>query len=145
MWIRFLPYIAAASIAIGGAYFIYNAGYESGENAATLKYNARIEAIEKSMKVALNTANEEYDKRVIDAENRARKYWKSRQKIEIVTQEIEKEVIKYVKSETANDNSCELDADFLRIWNAANSNDSRIKTDKSGVGVVNLLPKTTTY
>lgn len=131
MWIRFLPYIAAASIAIGGAYLIYNSGYENGENAATLECNERIESIEESMKTALNAANEKYDKRVIDAENRAREYWKSRQKIEIVTQEIEKEVIKYVKSETDNDNSCELDADFLRIWNAANNNDSRIKTDKS--------------
>lgn len=131
MWIRFLPYIVAASIAVGGAYLIYDAGYESGGNAATLKCNARVESIEESMKTALTAANDKYDKRVIDAENRAREYWKSRQKIEIVTQEIEKEVIKYVKSETANDNSCELDADFLRIWNAANSNDSRIKTDKS--------------
>lgn len=137
MWIRFLPYIVAVSIAVGGAYFIYNTGYESGENAATLRCNARVESIEESMKTALNAANEKYDKRVIDAEKRAREYWKSRQKIEIVTQEIEKEVIKYVKSETANDNSCELDANFLRIWNAANSSDSRVKTDKSGVGVVN--------
>lgn len=145
MWIRFLPYIAAASIAIGGAYLIYNAGYESGENAAKLECDARIELIEESMKAALNAANEKYDKRVIDAENRAREYWKSRQKIEIVTQEIEKEVIKYVKSETANDNYCDLDANFLRIWNSANSNDSRIEADKSGIGVVNLLPKTTTY
>ena len=131
MWIRFLPYIVAASIAVGGAYLIYNTGYESGENAATLKCSERIESIEKSMKAALNAANDKYDKRVVDAENRAREYWKSRQKIEIVTQEIEKEVIKYVKSETANDNSCELDADFLRIWNTANSNDSRIEADKS--------------
>lgn len=145
MWIRFLPYIAAASITIGGAYLIYNAGYEIGENAASLKCSERVESIEESMKAALNAANEKYDKRVIDAENRAREYWKSRQKIEIVTQEIEKEVIKYVKSETANDNSCELDADFLRIWNAANSNDSRIETDKSGVGVANQLSKATTY
>lgn len=132
MWIRFLPYIAAASIAIGGTYLIYNTGYESGANAAKLECRERINSIEKSMKDALNTANEKYDQRVIDAEKRAREYWKSRQKIEIVTQEIEKEVIKYVKSETANDNSCELDADFLRIWNTANSNDSRIKTNKSG-------------
>lgn len=137
MWIRFLPYIAAASIAIGVAYFIYNTGYKSGKDAAKLKCKERVESIEKSMKTALNAANDKYDKRVIDAENRAREYWKSRQKIEIVTQEIEKEVIKYVKSETANDNSCELDADFLRLWNAANSNDSRIETDKSRVGVVN--------
>lgn len=137
MWIRFLPYIFAASLAVGGAYFIYNAGYNSGDNAATLKCNERVESIEKAMKTALIETNNKYEKRVADTEIRAREYWKSRQKVEIVTQEIEKEVIKYVKSETASNNHCELNADFLRIWNAANSNGSRVEAGKGGIRVAN--------
>lgn len=121
MWLRFIPYALAAIAGAAGLWGLYNEGYQAGQLEAATRCAESMAAVELEHDKALQQAEQGQEQREADAVKRARAYWEANQEREVVTRTVEKEVIKYVQIESDNLNACELDADFLRIWNAANA------------------------
>lgn len=117
MLIRLLPWLLGGVSVMGAYWYAYDNGYDS----ASAKCNERIESINQAHDDALEVARKEQAQRERNAVERAKQYWEDNQKQEVVTKTIEKEVIKYVEREANDTNTCEFNADFVRIWNAANT------------------------
>lgn len=118
-WIK---YVVVVGVVLGALWWVYNEGKTVGRADAAQECREAREADRKQHEAALADAKSRYADQVKRAEAEAWEYWQGKQEREVVTETIEKEVIKYVERESNNDNACQLDADFLRIWNAANQN-----------------------
>ena len=118
--IRFAIYAAAVLAVLGVICAAYSKGYSSGLNEANAACFEREEAAREKYEAALQTERDAQAGREAAAISQARKFWEDSQEQEVITETIEKEVIKYVTR--YRDSKCQLDADFLRIWNAANAN-----------------------
>lgn len=117
--LKFIKYIAAATAMIAAFYFTYSQGYKSGENSQAVICNEKLNSINNAYELAKQNSLQDAKKAQQQAVNNAKKYWKKNTEQRVITQTIEKEVIKYVEIESNNNNVCVLDADFLRIWNSA--------------------------
>ena len=117
--IKFIKYIAAIAAILGAFYFTYNQGYKSGENNQIIICNEKVNNINNAYELAKQNALQDAKKAQQQAVNNAKEYWQKNAEQKIVTQTIEKEVIKYVKTESNSDDVCVLNTDFVRVWNAA--------------------------
>lgn len=117
--LNFIKYIAAIAALLGLVFFAYKQGYKSGENNQSVICNEKINNLNAGYELAKQKTLEDAKKAQQQAVNNAKEYWQKNTEQKIVTQTIEKEVIKYVKAESNSDNVCVLNADFLRVWNAA--------------------------
>lgn len=120
--LRLAPYAALVAVLAFAGYKLWSTAYEYGSLAAKEQCETRVDTILQSHQEALQRAQAKYAKQQAEAVQEVTRYWEENQRIETVTQTIEKEVIRYVRQEAASDNVCEFDDDFLRIWNAANDN-----------------------
>lgn len=124
-----LKYIAIFFALAATFYFTYNLGYNSGESNQAVICNKKINAINKVHSNALNKELLKAEQQHAKAITAAKEYWKKNSKQKIVTQTIEKEVIKYVETESHSNSTCKLNDDFLRLWNAAaTGSDKTIKS-----------------
>ena len=117
--LKFIKYIAAATAMLAAFYFTYSQGYKSGENNQVIICNEKVNNINNAYELAKQNAMQDAKKARQQAVNSAKEYWQKNAEQKIVTQTIEKEVIKYVKAESNSDDVCVLNDDFVRVWNAA--------------------------
>ena len=111
--------LAGALITGGLLWWVYSLGNEAGENRArnqcqqqqAIDQRAREEAEAKALR-----SHREIMSAAVAAE---RAYWQGQAQAETYYNEIEREVIRYVER-TPSTPDCGLDADGLRLWQAAN-------------------------
>lgn len=117
--LKLIKYIAAITAILAAFYFTYKQGYKSGENSQIVICNEKVNNINSAYEIAKQNSLQNAKKARQQAVNKAKEYWQKNVEQKIVTQTVEKEVIKYVKAESNSDDVCVLDADFLRIWNTS--------------------------
>ena len=116
---------AIAALLLLGASHWY--AYERGASRAELECD-KLRNEERSQALqAANDARQRANQLEQELRRSERLRLQSERETEVRYETIEKEVIKYV--ENPNASQCELDADFLRIWNAANTNGHRAAED----------------
>ena len=118
---RFAPHILVVAVAVGAVWYAYSEGHNAGEAAQRVACNEQLQRTHAEYEQAARAAADEQDRLRAQAVDQARAYWQANQQREVVTEYIDREVVEYVERETSSANTCQLDADFLRIWNAANS------------------------
>lgn len=117
--LKFIKYIAAIATILAAFYLTYNQGYKSGENNQIIICNEKVNNINSAYELAKQKALQDEKKARQQAVNNAKEYWQKNAEQKMVTQTIEKEVIKYVKAESNSDDVCVLNDDFVRVWNTA--------------------------
>ena len=127
MNITTVKYIGLILVVSFGIWFTYEKGYDAGEASQAIKCQSAIDDIKQSQKNALDAAEKQYEQKISNAVSSERKYWKEHQKTEVKYETIEKEVVRYIKRDNAS--NCRVDDNFMRIWNAANANDSKAEPD----------------
>lgn len=126
-----LKYIAIFFALAATFYFIYNLGFSSGESSQAVICNTKINDINNAHNNALNKELLKAEQQQAKAVTAAKQYWQKNAKQKTVTKTIEKEVVKYVKTESNSNSTCKLDDNFLRLWNAAAAGSDKTLKNKN--------------
>lgn len=110
-----------------------NKAYESGAAAEKVACQERFDQQQAEFDNAMKTAERNYAN-YYDAElQQERALWERQQKTEVRYETIKEKVIEYV--ENPERAQCDVDAEFMRIWNAANKNSDNAQAALGGSSI----------
>lgn len=122
--------LAAVVAAVVLLWRVYSAGEEAGESRATRQCQRQAEIDQRERDEAAATVLRTHREAMAAAVAAERAYWQGQAQAETYYNDIEREVIRYVER-TPPTPDCSLDADGLRIWQAASRGPS---TDAASEG-----------
>lgn len=111
--------LIGAVAAVSLLWWVYGAGEDAGYHAAQLNCQKQQAADQAARDEAAAKVQRSHRESIAAAVAAERAYWQGQAQAETYYNEIEREVIRYVER-TPSTPDCGLDADGLRLWQAAN-------------------------